>query len=61
MTVKSAAKSVGNGILTGLSAVHNASIQSQINEIDDEIEPLEKQLKDLKERRAALEARKTYA
>lgn len=58
MTVKTAAKSFGHGALNVLAAVTNATIQNQIHEIDSEIDALETQLKELKERRADLESRK---
>lgn len=58
MTVKTAAKRFGNGLLDCASAMHNAGIQNQINEIDDETKALRQQLTRLEEKRAELEARK---
>lgn len=55
MTFKTALSSVGNGLLTGVSAVHNASIHNQVTVIDDEILELEKQLNQKREEKTRLE------
>lgn len=55
MTFKSAMSSVGNGLLTGVSAIHNASIHGQITVLDDEILELEEQLKQKREEKTRLE------
>lgn len=58
MTFKSAAKSLGNGLLSATTAIHNASIQNQITEIDSEMDALTKQLTRLEENRTKLDAQK---
>lgn len=48
MTIKTAMSTVGNGLLTATAVIHNASISSQIDEIDE-------QIKQLQEKKAELE------
>lgn len=56
MTLKSAASRVGNGFVDVMSAVHDASIRSQITEIDSQTEALVRQLADLHEKKTKLES-----
>lgn len=41
MTFKHAAANLGNGLLNGMSAIHNASINSQVAELDEQIAELQ--------------------
>ena len=43
MTFKSAMSSVGNGLLTATTVIHNAPIQTRINELDEEIAKLQEE------------------
>jgi chaperonin cofactor prefoldin len=56
MTFKTAAKSVGNGLLTATTVLHNSGLQTRINAIDEELETLQAQVDKLKEERSNLEA-----
>jgi phage shock protein A len=56
--IKSAAKNVGNGVLAFGAACHNASVQNQINEIDEQADALRAQLTRLEENRSELVDRK---
>jgi hypothetical protein len=58
MTLKTIASRVGNGILDAGTAMHNASLDSDIDKIDEEIAALHAQLARLEERRSELEDRK---
>ena len=58
MTVKSAAKSFGNGLLTGVAVLHNSGLSTRINEIDTEIETLQARIDVLKEERSNLDAQR---
>jgi flagellar capping protein FliD len=58
MTLKTTAKTIGSGLLDGLAAVHNASIQREINEIDERIKAMQDQLVQLNEERKELESRR---
>jgi septal ring factor EnvC (AmiA/AmiB activator) len=55
MTFKSALSATGNGILDGLSAIHDASIRSQIKELDEQLEALTKQMTDIRAKKTKLE------
>jgi hypothetical protein len=55
MTFKSTASSIGNGILDGLSAIHDASIRSQIEDLDEQLEALTKQMTDIRSKKTKLE------
>lgn len=55
MTFKSAMSNVGNGLLDGLSAIHNVSIQNQIDELDSQLEALTKQMTDLQSKKTELQ------
>jgi hypothetical protein len=48
MTIKSALSSIGNGALSAATAIHNASISTEIEELD-------KQITELVEKRVELE------
>lgn len=50
MTFKSALSNVGNGLLTATAAIHNSSIQLELDEVNTEIARLQ-------ERKAELERR----
>lgn len=54
MSVKTAAARVGNGLLDGMNAIHNASIRSQIEELDKQTEGLAAQIADIQEKKAKL-------
>lgn len=54
MKIKSVMSAVGNGLLDTAAIISNASVQSQINEIDSEIRDLQKQLDELNARKAKL-------
>lgn len=54
MTIKTAAKSVGNGLLNGINAIHNDSIHSQIEELDEQLEALSAQIADLQQKKTKL-------
>jgi hypothetical protein len=56
MTFKTAAKSVGSGLLTGLEVLATASARNRIYEIDREMEPLQERLAELQEERDHLES-----
>lgn len=56
--IKSAATRIGHGLLDATTAIHNASLQNQINEIDSESDALRKQLTRLEEDRTKLVERK---
>lgn len=56
MSFKTAAKSIGNGLLTGATAIHNSGLQTRIDEIDLEIEELKQQIDRLWEERLNLDA-----
>lgn len=43
MTIKSALSTVGNGLLTATTVLHNAPIQTRINELDEEIAKLQEE------------------
>lgn len=58
MTVKTAAKSFGNGILNAATAVHNATIDNQITQIDSEMDALRSQMARLEESRTKLTSQK---
>lgn len=58
MSLKTAASRFGNAVLDAGTVMHNASINSQIEEIDEEISTLHAQLARLEERRSELEGRK---
>jgi hypothetical protein len=58
MTFKTLASTVGNGILDAGAAIHNASVQNQITEIDSEMDALRAQLTRLEETRSDLVDRK---
>jgi predicted nuclease with TOPRIM domain len=55
MTFKTAAKSVGNGLLNGLGAIADAQTRNRIEEIDTEMSELQEQLDQLQEERDRLE------
>lgn len=55
MTIKSTAATIGNGILDGLSAIHDASLRSQIEELDEQLEALTKQMTDIRAKKTKLE------
>lgn len=57
MTIKSALSTFGNGVGIAATALHNSGIRTQIFEIDQEREELEKKLAELNARRSDLEAR----
>lgn len=54
MTIKSAMSNVGNGILEGISAIHNASIETEIKDIDAQLTALTQQITDLQEKKTKL-------
>lgn len=56
MKIKTAASRLGNGLLDGLSAIHDASIRSQIEELDEQLETLRKQMVDVQSKKDKLEA-----
>jgi peptidoglycan hydrolase CwlO-like protein len=45
---------LGNGILEGLSAVHQASIETEIKDLDAQLEALTRQITDLQEKKTKL-------
>lgn len=59
MTFKSALSATGKGLLNGASAIHNATINSQVAVINDEIEELERQLAEKHEQKDRLERQRT--
>jgi septal ring factor EnvC (AmiA/AmiB activator) len=58
MSFKSAMFAIGNGILEAGAIAHNAQIQSQIDEIDEEMAALRAQLTRLEQDRTELEQSK---
>lgn len=58
MNLKTTASRIGNGILDASAAIHNASLQNQIDEIDEQAAALRKQLVHLEEERTNLVERK---
>lgn len=50
MTFKTAMSNVGHGLLTATAVIHNSTLTTQIDEIDEEI-------KQLQEKKAELEAK----
>lgn len=54
MTLKTVASRIGNGILDATAVMHNASIDSEIEKIDEEIAALHAQLTRLEEDRTDL-------
>jgi hypothetical protein len=58
MTLKTAAKSVGNGLLTATTVLHNSGLQTRINEIDEEIQRKQIEIEALQEERFNLDSRK---
>jgi hypothetical protein len=57
MTFKTVATRVGNATLGALTVIADAQTQTQINEIDAELEPMRQRVAELEERRADLRAR----
>jgi hypothetical protein len=55
MSFKTAAATVGNGLLDGLCAIADAQTRNRIAEIDSELEVLRKQMIPLQEERDQLE------
>jgi dynactin complex subunit len=55
MTLKTTASRIGNGILDGLSAIHDISVQNQIDELDTQLEALTKQMTDLQSKKTGLQ------
>jgi len=43
MTFKTAMSSVGNGLLTTATVLHNSGLRTRINEIDEEIKKLQEE------------------
>jgi hypothetical protein len=58
MSLKTAASRVGNALLDATTAMHNASIDSKINDLDEQAAALRMQLARIEEERSALEAGK---
>lgn len=58
MTLKTAACGIGNGLLAVGSAMHNATIDKEIAEIDDQMAALRKQMTRLEEERSDTLARR---
>lgn len=55
--IKSAASTVGNGLIDITSAVHNGSLQTQINDLDEQASALRMQLVSIEEQKTNLKAR----
>lgn len=54
--IKSAASTVGHGLLDATTAVHNATIQNRIDEIDKEMAMLRNQMVELEENKTKLKS-----
>lgn len=57
MTFKTAMSTIGSGLLTTTAVIANAGIQTQIDEIDTELETLTKRMIELSEKKTDLEGR----
>lgn len=56
--IKTAASRVGNGILDATTAVHNANLDKQITDLDDQAAALRQQLVSIEDQKSDLKARK---
>lgn len=55
--IKSAASTAGNGLLDAACFMHDASLQNQINDLDEQAAALRKQLATIEEEKSSLKAR----
>lgn len=58
MTIKSAASRIGHGIINASTAVHNANLDNQINDLDSQAAALRKQLATIENEKTDLNGRK---
>jgi hypothetical protein len=56
MTFKTTASRIGNGLLDGLSAIHDATIQHEIDQLDTELDMLRKQMTEVQKKKDELES-----
>ncbi|MEO7397371.1 MAG: hypothetical protein ABIW84_02295 [Ilumatobacteraceae bacterium] len=56
--IKSAASTVGHGIVNASTAIHNANLQTQLDELDTQASALRKQLATIEDEKTDLKARK---
>ncbi len=56
--IKSVASTIGHGLVDATAAVHNANLQNQINDLDEQASALRKQLATIEDEKTDLKGRK---